>query len=79
LTKLEWDHARWSGVTFAIEGAFVERGGKEISLALVGKAHLVRLVIQSSVVIFKPAGLMPSSAWFLDFGRGKNIGDSVPR
>ena len=64
---------------FVIEGAFVELGGKEVSLAVVGNAHLVRLVIQSSVVIFKPAGLMASSAWFLDFGRGKNIGDSVPR
>ena len=62
---------------FVIEGSFIERSGKEISLALIGKARLVRFVIKSSVVIFKPAGSMPSPALFLDFGRGKNIGDSV--
>src|SRR3954447_26692342 len=41
------------GLMFVIEGAFAERGGKEISLALIGKAHLVRLIAQSFVVIFK--------------------------
>ncbi len=79
MAKLEGITPGWSGLVVIIEGAFIERGGKEISLALVGKAHLVRLVIQSSVAIFKPAGSMLSSAWFLDFGRGNNIGDSVPR
>ena len=42
---------------FVIEGAFAERGGKEISLALVGKAHLVRLIARSSVVISKTSRL----------------------
>jgi hypothetical protein len=42
---------------FVIDGAFAERGGKEISLALVGKAHFVRLIAQSFVVIFKNSRL----------------------
>jgi hypothetical protein len=42
---------------FVIEGAFIERGGKEISCALVGKAHLVRLIAQSFIAIFKNSRL----------------------
>ena len=36
-----------------IKSASVELSGKEISLALVGKAHLIRLISQSSVVMFE--------------------------
>jgi hypothetical protein len=49
------------GLVFVIEGAFVEHGGKEISLALVGKAHLVRMIIQSFVVMFKSVSSMSCS------------------
>jgi hypothetical protein len=42
---------------FVIEGLFVERGGKEMSLALVGKAYLVGLIAQSCVVTFKTSRL----------------------
>ena len=57
MTKLEGITPGWSGLVFVIEGSFIDRGGKEISLALVGKAYLVCLITQSSVVIFKTSRL----------------------
>jgi hypothetical protein len=42
---------------FVIEGLFVERGGKEMSLALVGKAYLIDLSAQSCVVTIKTSRL----------------------
>ena len=53
MTKLEGITPGWSGLVFVFEGSFIDRGGKEISLALVGKAHLIRLISQSSVVMFE--------------------------
>jgi hypothetical protein len=54
-----WNGSRPGGprLVFVIEGAFIERGGKEISCALVGKAHLVRLIAQSFIAIFKNSRL----------------------
>jgi len=57
LTKLEGITPGWSGLVFVIEGSFIDRGGKEISLALVGNAHLIRLISQSSVVMFETSRL----------------------
>ena len=57
MTKLEWITPGGLGLVFVIEGAFVELGGKEISLALIGKADLVGLIAQSSIVIFKTSRL----------------------
>jgi hypothetical protein len=57
LSTLEWITLGGPGLVFLTEGAFVELGGKEISLALIGKAHPVSMISQSLVVIFKNSRL----------------------